>query len=47
MVKNSNNINKMNNHLLLSLTEHKKTTTYDTGNSGPGLGQAEKGGGVK
>ena len=40
MVNNSTNINKTNNHLSLSLTEHtKKTKTYDLGNLGPGLGQ--------
>ena len=35
MVNNSNNINT------------KKTVTDDIVNSGPGLGQAQKGGGVK
>jgi hypothetical protein len=27
--------------------EHKKTTTYDTGNPDPGLGQAQTFGGIK
>jgi hypothetical protein len=32
---------------LLNSLNTKKTTTYDVGNTGPGLGQANKGGGVK
>jgi hypothetical protein len=28
----------MNNHISSSLTEHKKTTTYDIGNLDTGLG---------
>ena len=43
-------INKtnINNHLLHQIIEHqKKTTTYDVGNPGPGLGQAQKCGGIK
>jgi hypothetical protein len=49
MVYNSTNINKKNTkHLILTyLTEHKKTMTYDVGNPGPGLGQAQQCGGVK
>ncbi len=39
MVINFTNINKTKNHLSSELTEHKKTTTYDVGNSSPGLGQ--------
>ena len=43
MVNNSTIINKVNNHLSPSLTEHKKNTTaYDVGNPGPGLRQAQK-----
>jgi hypothetical protein len=34
MVKNSTNINKTNKHLSPSLTEHKKTSTYDVWNPG-------------
>jgi hypothetical protein len=43
MVINSTNINKMNNHLSseLNLLNTKKTTTYDVGNPGPDLGQAQ------
>jgi hypothetical protein len=43
MVTNSTNINKTNNLpiILTELTEHKKTTTYDVGNPGPGLGQVQ------
>jgi hypothetical protein len=46
---NSTNTNKTNSHLLFLLNSlnTKKTTTYDVGNTGPGLGQAHKGGGVK
>ena len=33
--------------ILSELTEHKKTMTYDLGNSGSGLGQAQKCGSVK
>ena len=34
--------------VLTELTEHKKkTTTYDVGNTGPGLGQAQRCGRVK
>jgi hypothetical protein len=29
------------------ITEHKKTKTFDVGNPGPGLGQAQKCGGDK
>jgi hypothetical protein len=32
---------------LTELTEHIKTMTYDVGNPGPGLGQAQQCGGVK
>ena len=31
--------------ILTELTEHNKTTTYDVGNPGPGLGQAHTYGG--
>jgi hypothetical protein len=31
-------ISKMDNHISSSLTEHKKTTTYDIGNLDTGLG---------
>jgi hypothetical protein len=49
MVTNSTNINKTNNHLLIltELAEQKNTTTYEIGNTGPGLGRAQKCGGVK
>ena len=49
MVNNFVNINKTNNHLAseLSSLNKKKTTTHDFGNPGPGLGQAQKCGGVK
>jgi hypothetical protein len=47
MVNNSININKVNNHLKPSLTEHEKNMTYDLGNSSPCLGQAQKCGSVK
>jgi hypothetical protein len=30
-----------------STIEHKKTTTYNVGNTGPSLGQAQQCGGVK
>ena len=43
----STNINKTNNYLPSQFTEHKKNTTYDVGNPSPGLGQAQKCGGVK
>jgi hypothetical protein len=44
MIINSTNINKMNNHLSseLNLLNTKKTTTYDVGNPGPDLGQAQR-----
>ena len=41
MLNNSNNINKINNHILHQLIEHKNTT-YDVGNSGTGLGNPQK-----
>jgi len=47
MVNNSTNSNKTNNQLSSSLTKYKKTMTYDVGNQGPGLGQAQKCGRVK
>jgi hypothetical protein len=47
MVIISININKTNNHLSSELTEHKREMTYDVGNLGPGLGKAQKHGGVK
>jgi hypothetical protein len=47
MVSNPTNINKTNNHLSPSLTEHIKTMPYDIGNPCPGLGQTQKCGGVK
>ena len=46
MVINFTNINKTNNHLYYYLTEYIKTTTYDVGNTGPGLGQTHKCGGL-
>jgi hypothetical protein len=48
MVNNSTNINKTNSHLSPQITEpKKKTTTYDVGYQGPGLGQAKKCDGAK
>jgi hypothetical protein len=48
MVKNSTNINKTNNHISPQIIEHiTNTTIYDAGNTGPGLGQANKYGRVK
>jgi len=48
MVNNLININKTNNHLSLQIIEHKKkTTTYNIGNPGSDLGQAQTCGGVK
>ena len=38
----NNNINKMNNHSSPQLIQHKKTTTYDIVNQGPGFGQTHK-----
>ena len=49
MVNNSTNIKKkqtITSHLN-SLNIKKKTMTYDVGNPGPGLGQAQKCGRVK
>ena len=47
MVIISNNINKMNNNLWPSLTEHTQdTTTYDVGHPSTGFGQAHKYGGA-
>ena len=45
--KQSTNINKTNNYLSPRTFEHKKLTAYGIGNTGPGLGQAQKGGWVK
>ena len=42
MVNNSTDINKQNNHLSHQSIEHKEAKTYDVGNPGPGLGQAQK-----
>jgi len=39
MVINFTNINKTNNHFFYYLNEYINTTTYDVGNTGPGLGQ--------
>ena len=50
MVINSNNMKKTNNQsplILTELSEHKKTTIYDIGNPGSGLGQALKCCGIK
>jgi hypothetical protein len=47
IVNNSNTIYRTNNHLSPEITEHKKTTTYDVGNSAPCFGQAQNWGGVK
>ena len=45
MVNNSTNINKMNNHF--NSLNIEKTMTYEVGNPGLGLGQAQKCGGLK
>ena len=45
MVIKSTNINK-GTIILTELTEHKNTTTCEVENGGPGLGQAQKCGGV-
>ena len=43
IVNNSTYINKINNHLSHSNSLNiNKTTTYDIGNPGPGLGQTQK-----
>jgi hypothetical protein len=42
MVKNSNNINKVNNYLSPQINEHTKNMMYLDGNPGPGLGQTQK-----
>jgi len=42
MVNNFTNINKTNNHSSPQLIQHKKTTTYDVRNPGPGFRQAHK-----
>ena len=43
MVNNSTNIHKTNKYLLLYLLiVHKKNMTYDAGNLGPVLGEAQK-----
>ena len=47
MVNNSTNINKTNDHLSSQLIEHRKTTIFDVGNPGTGLGQVQKGGADK
>ena len=44
MVNNTTNINKTITSHIKSLSIKK---TYDAGNPGPGLGQAQKGGGIK
>lgn len=42
MVNKFNNINKTNNHLTSpQLINIEKTTTYDIGNPGPGLGHTK------
>ena len=38
----NNNNSKRNNHSSPQLIQHKKTTTYDIVNQGPGFGQAHK-----
>jgi hypothetical protein len=40
-----NQQNKQSSFISTELTEHKKNTTCDVGNPGPGLGQAQKGDG--
>ena len=46
MVNNSTKINITNNDLSPQTTEHKKTMAYVVGNPNPGLGQAQKCGGL-
>jgi hypothetical protein len=46
-VNNSTSITETKKYLSSELIELKITTTYDVGNSGTGLGQAQKRGGVK
>ena len=43
MVNNFTNMNKMNNHISFELNSlnTKKTTIYDVGNPGSGLGQVQ------
>ena len=41
MVKNSTNINKMNNHIAGQIIEYKNTPMNDDGNQNHGLGQAQ------
>jgi hypothetical protein len=47
VVNNTININNTNNHPYLKSLNTQKNTTYGVGNPGPGLGQAQKCGGVK
>jgi len=46
MVHNYTNVNKMNFHLFPQLVEHKMTRDYEVENPSPGLGHAQKDGGV-
>ena len=39
--------NKQSPYILTELTEHKKAMSCDVGNPGPGMGQAQKCGGIK
>jgi hypothetical protein len=43
-VSKSTHINKLNNHLTPQINQHIKKPQYGVGNSGPALGQAQKGG---
>ena len=48
IINNSTYINKINNHLSHKIIEHKKNTMiYCIRNLAPGLGQAQKCGGIK
>ena len=47
IVNNSTNINKTNIHIPSQTLNTVKTMTYGVGNTGPGLGQAQKCGRVK
>jgi hypothetical protein len=42
MVNNSTSINKTSDYLLPQMIEQNKQKDYGVGNSGPGLGQAQK-----
>jgi hypothetical protein len=47
IVNNFTNINSRQSPLTSTIEHEKKTTTYDVGNPGPGLEQAQKCGRIK